>query len=124
MQWRRFLRQPAAWLGIVGTVLIVYGAIAVTELTLRAHTGQSFLSTGVHAVADAVTFEVGLGKGAPFLRDVQVEFKSADQQSIQTALSWIDADTAIPRSEERQNPDPGPGTRPHSGSSTFQMTPT
>jgi hypothetical protein len=107
VQWRQFLRQPATWLGIIGTVLTVYGAIAVTELTLRAQTGQNFLSAGVPAVADHVTLDVGLGKGAPFLRDVQVEFKSADQQSIQTALSWTDADTPIPRNEERQNPDPG-----------------
>ncbi|MEU4602552.1 hypothetical protein AB0F43_06205 [Kribbella sp. NPDC023972] len=85
----------------------VYGAIAVTELTIRADTAQDFLRTGVPAVADPVTFNVGLGKGAPFLRDVQVKFKSADQQSIQTALSWIDADTPIPRNEERQTPDPG-----------------
>jgi hypothetical protein len=107
VQWRQFLRQPATWLGIIGTVLTVYGAIAVTELTLRAQTGQNFLSAGVPAVADHVTLDVGLGKGAPFLRDVQVEFKSADQPSIQTALSWTDADTPIPRNEERQNPDLG-----------------
>lgn len=107
MQWRQFLRQPAAWLGVIGAVLTVYGAIAVTELTLRAGTGQNFLSTGVPADAAPVTFDVGLGKGAPFLRNVQVEFKSADQQSIHTALSWFDADTPIPRNEERQSPEPG-----------------
>ena len=88
-------------------MLTVYGAIAVTELTLRAETAQKFLSAGVPAVADPVTFDVGLGKGDPFLRDVQVDFKSADQQSIQTTLSWIDVDTPIPRNEERQSPDPG-----------------
>jgi hypothetical protein len=107
VQWRQFLRRPAAWFGIIGAVLTVYGAIAVTELTVRAETGQNFLSTGVPADAASVTFDVGLGKGAAFLRDIQVEFKSADQQIINTSLSWFDADTPIPRNEERQSPEPG-----------------
>ncbi|GAB2673291.1 hypothetical protein [Kribbella swartbergensis] len=107
MRRRQFLRQPATWLGIAGALLTIYGAIAVTELTLRAETAQDFLNIGIPADANRVTFDAGLGKGDPFLRDVQVEFMSADQQSIRTTLSWIDADTPIPRNEERQSPDPG-----------------
>ncbi|MFG1620523.1 hypothetical protein [Kribbella sp. NPDC049227] len=79
----------------------------MTELTLRAETGQGFLGSGLPAVADSVTLDVQVGKGDPHLREVQVEFKSADQQSIQTTLSWIDLDTPIPRNEERQSPNPG-----------------
>jgi hypothetical protein len=124
VQWRQFLKQPAAWLGIIGAALTVYGAIAVTELTLRAETGQNFLSTGVPADAARVTFDVGLGKGAPFLRNVQVEFKFADQQSIHTALSWFDSDTPIRATRSARAPSQEPGTQPHSGSFTFQMTPT
>ena len=107
VQWREFVRQPMSWLGITAAVCTVYGAIAVIELTSRAETGQNFLSTGLPAVADPVTLDVQIGKGTPHLSDVQVEFKSADQQSIQTALSWIDLDTPIPLDEERQSPEPG-----------------
>ena len=108
------------WLGITATVCTVYGAIAVTELTLRAKTGQDFLSMGLPAVADSVTLDVQVGRGDPHLREVQVEFKSADHQSIQTMLSWIDLDTPISRNEERQSPSPERRTHPRSESSTFQ----
>ena len=107
VQWRELVRQPMSWLGITALVCIPYGAIAVSELTARADTGQHFLSTGLPAVADAVSLDAQVGKGAPTLADVQVEFKSADQQSIRTALLWIDLDTPVPRNEEHQSPDPG-----------------
>lgn len=95
------------WLGMVAAVCTGYGGIAVIELTSRADTAQDFLSSGVHAVADSVILDVQVGRGAPQLADVRVEFESTGQQRIRTALAWIDSGTPIPRDEEHQRPDPG-----------------
>ncbi|GAA1596390.1 hypothetical protein GCM10009804_61130 [Kribbella hippodromi] len=95
------------WLGVVAAVCTGYGGIAVIELTSRADEGQDFLSTGLAAVADPVILDVQVGRGAPQLADVRVEFEGAGQGRIQTELLWIDLDTPIPREEEHQSPDSG-----------------
>jgi hypothetical protein len=112
VQRNGFFSRPAPLLGIAGLILALYGSIAVIELTNRAEIGQEFLSTGTPAVADQVELEVGVGKGAPFLGEVQVVFTAASRQSIRTYLVWIDVETQITRNEERQTPEPGSGYAP------------
>lgn len=100
-------RGLTLWSAVAGTALALYGSIVVVELTERADIGQTYLSTGVPAVAGEVVLNVGVGKGAPGLGEVEVGYTTSTRQRIRTELVWIDVDTHIERNEERQTPDPG-----------------
>lgn len=90
-----------------GLILALYGSIVMYELNTRAEIGHQFPSTGTAAMTDHVVLQVQVGRGAPALAEVNVEFLTKDRRSVAVPLTWIDLDAPIPRNEEQQFPAPG-----------------
>ncbi|TDD28046.1 hypothetical protein E1218_08355 [Kribbella turkmenica] len=101
------MSKVAAGSGVLGIILALFTSIALYELHTRAEAARRFLSSGTSVTADRVMLEVQVGRGTPGLKEVRVEFKTRDHDTVSTSLQWIDLDTPIPREEEQQAPQQG-----------------